>query len=142
GWSCGISHVVPFCGILWLQAPTAPRARGDPRLGIRQDGPMMSHDPRTGRRAEETLDEFQLAEDNQHYRVDIERIRFSPYFSRLSAVTQVIAQTGAGLAVHNRLTHSVKVSAVARAIAMHLHRDDGDMGEMVFELGGCHPVVV
>lgn len=103
---------------------------------------MMSHDPRTGRRAEEALDEFQLAEDNPHFRVDIERIRFSPYFSRLSAVTQVIAQTGAGLAVHNRLTHSVKVSAVARAIAMHLHRDEGAMGDVVAELGGCHPVVV
>jgi dGTPase len=30
------------------------------------------------------------------FRVDIERIRFSPYFSRLSAVTQVIPQAGSG----------------------------------------------
>lgn len=103
---------------------------------------MTTADARLGRRLPEQLDEFQLAEDNPHYRVDIERIRFSPYFSRLSAVTQVIAQSGAGLAVHNRLTHSVKVAAVARAIAMHLHRDPGPTGRLVEELGGCHPVVV
>ncbi|WP_061961424.1 deoxyguanosinetriphosphate triphosphohydrolase family protein [Demequina flava] len=99
-------------------------------------------DPRTGRRSPEELDEFQLAETRPDFRVDIERIRFSPYFSRLSAVTQVISQTGAGLAVHNRLTHSVKVAAVARAIAMHLHRDEGPVGQLVGELGGCDPVVV
>ncbi|HLS92934.1 MAG TPA: dNTP triphosphohydrolase [Microbacterium sp.] len=103
---------------------------------------MATIDPRVVRRAHEDLDEFQLAESNPHFRVDIERIRFSPYFSRLSAVTQVIAQSGAGLAVHNRLTHSVKVAAVARAIAMHLHRDPGAVGRVVDELGGCDPVVV
>ncbi|MFV0634576.1 deoxyguanosinetriphosphate triphosphohydrolase family protein [Demequina sp.] len=103
---------------------------------------MTDADPRTVRRAHEELDEFQLAERNPHFRVDVERIRFSPYFSRLSAVTQVISQTGAGLAVHNRLTHSVKVAAVARAIAMHLHRDTGPMGALVADLGGCDPVVV
>lgn len=99
-------------------------------------------DPRLVRRVAEHLDEFQLAETRPDFRVDIERIRFSPYFSRLSAVTQVISQTGAGLAVHNRLTHSVKVAAVARAIAMHLHRDTGPVGALVAELGGCDPVVV
>ena len=103
---------------------------------------MTTADDRLGRRLDEQLDEFQRAESSPHFRVDIERIRFSPYFSRLSAVTQVIAQSGAGLAVHNRLTHSVKVAAVARAIAMHLHRDEGPMGRLVEELGGCHPVVV
>jgi len=103
---------------------------------------MTIADGRLGRRLDEQLDEFQRAENSPHFRVDIERIRFSPYFSRLSAVTQVIAQSGAGLAVHNRLTHSVKVAAVARAIAMHLHRDEGPMGRLVEELGGCHPVVV
>ena len=103
---------------------------------------MTATDPRTLRRVHEDLDEFQLAESRPDFRVDIERIRFSPYFSRLSAVTQVISQSGAGLAVHNRLTHSVKVAAVARAIAMHLHRDTGSTGALVAELGGCDPVVV
>ncbi|WP_297083507.1 deoxyguanosinetriphosphate triphosphohydrolase family protein [uncultured Demequina sp.] len=102
----------------------------------------MTADPRVARRAPEDLDEFQRAERHPDFRVDLERIRFSPYFSRLSAVTQVISQSGAGLAVHNRLTHSVKVAAVARAIAMHLYRDEGPLGELVTELGGCDPVVV
>ena len=103
---------------------------------------MTEPDPRTGRNAPEVLDEFQVAERHPHFRVDLERIRFSPYFSRLSAVTQVISQSGAGLAVHNRLIHSVKVAAVARAIAMPLLRDTGEHGQIVAELGGCDPVVV
>ncbi|WP_029149904.1 deoxyguanosinetriphosphate triphosphohydrolase family protein [Microbacterium indicum] len=104
----------------------------------------MTHDtdPRTARRVPEELDDFQRAERNPDFRVDVERIRFSPFFSRLSAVTQVIAQSGAGLAVHNRLTHSVKVAAVARAIAVHLSTDPGEKGRIIAELGGCHPVVV
>ncbi|WOF24630.1 dNTP triphosphohydrolase [Microbacterium betulae] len=105
-------------------------------------GASPAHDPRTARRVPETLDEHQLRERHPEYRVDVERIRFSPYYSRLSAVTQVIAQTGAGLAVHNRLTHSVKVAAVARGIAVQLSNDTGDAGRLVAGLGGCDPVVV
>ncbi|GAA4765649.1 dGTP triphosphohydrolase [Microbacterium gilvum] len=103
---------------------------------------MSPHDPRIARRVPEALDEHQRRERNPEYRVDVERIRFSPYYSRLSAVTQVIAQTGAGLAVHNRLTHSVKVAAVARGVAVQLANDEGDRGRVVAELGGCDPVVV
>ncbi|WP_227589864.1 deoxyguanosinetriphosphate triphosphohydrolase family protein [Demequina pelophila] len=99
-------------------------------------------DPRVLRRIPEPLDEYQRVEYRPEYRVDLERIRFSPYFSRLSAVTQVISQSGAGLAVHNRLTHSVKVTAVARAIAVSFAADAGERGRLVQELGGCDPVVV
>ncbi|WP_243229560.1 deoxyguanosinetriphosphate triphosphohydrolase family protein [Microbacterium sp. CIAB417] len=102
----------------------------------------MTDDPRQERRAPETLDDFQQTEGHPHFRVDVERIRFSPYYSRLSAVTQVISQTGAGLAVHNRLTHSIKVAAVARAIATHLSARDDEAGRVAAELGGAHPVVV
>lgn len=102
----------------------------------------MTDDPRRTRRLPETLDEFQQAEGHPDFRVDVERIRFSPYYSRLSAVTQVISQAGAGLAVHNRLTHSIKVAAVARAIATHLSTRTDDRGRIVDELGGAHPVVV
>lgn len=102
----------------------------------------MMDDPRQRRRLPETLDEFQQAEGHPDFRVDVERIRFSPYYSRLSAVTQVISQTGAGLAVHNRLTHSIKVAAVARAIATHLSTRDDEPSRVVAELGGAHPVVV
>ncbi|PQZ91701.1 phosphodiesterase [Arthrobacter sp. MYb227] len=80
--------------------------------------------------------------DEDDFRVDIERIRFSPYFSRLSAVTQVIPQAGAGTVVHNRLTHSLKVSAVARSIAIGLRTCDEATRDLVTELGGCDPVVV
>ncbi|MGQ3382312.1 deoxyguanosinetriphosphate triphosphohydrolase family protein [Glutamicibacter sp. TV12E] len=80
--------------------------------------------------------------DEDEFRVDIERIRFSPYFSRLSSVTQVIPQAGSGTLVHNRLTHSLKVSAVARSIAIRLGNADESTRRLVDHLGGCDPVVV
>ncbi|MGO2658410.1 deoxyguanosinetriphosphate triphosphohydrolase family protein [Mycetocola reblochoni] len=76
------------------------------------------------------------------FRTDLERIRFSPYFSRLSAVTQVVPQTSAGPVIHNRLTHSIKVTAVAREIAVTLANDRGENGRRILRLGGCEPVVV
>src|SRR5690554_2543888 len=80
--------------------------------------------------------------DSDEFRVDLERIRFSPYFSRLSAVTQVIPQTSAGTVIHNRLTHTLKVTAVARSIAVSLGRADDETRALVDELGGCDHVVV
>lgn len=91
----------------------------------------------------------------QEFRVDLERLRFSPYFARLSAVTQVIPQSGVGPVMHNRLTHSLKVSAVARVIAANLagrqaqheafvrgeaDRDD-ETGAIIARLGGCDTIV-
>ncbi|MEO9094545.1 MAG: dGTP triphosphohydrolase [Microbacteriaceae bacterium] len=84
--------------------------------------------------------------DSEHgddeFRVDLERVRFSPYFSRLSAVTQVIPQAGSGTTVHNRLTHSLKVTAVARSIAISLSDADEESQRIISDLGGCEPVVV
>src|SRR6185295_19477926 len=60
----------------------------------------------------------------------------SPFFARLAGVTQVISPGGAGLLVHNRMTHSLKVAQVARAIA---ERSRSDLAE---KLGGCDPDVV
>lgn len=91
----------------------------------------------------------------QEYRIDLERIRFSPFFARLSEVTQVVPRSGVGPVMHNRLTHSLKVSAVARVIAAQLagraaaHREhvagraaeDDSVGRVVTELGGCDTVV-
>ena len=76
------------------------------------------------------------------FRVDLERIRFSPYFSRLSAVTQVIPQAGSGTVIHNRLTHSLKVTAVARSIAVALRTSDDETNRTIADLGGCDHVVV
>jgi dGTPase len=101
-----------------------------------------SPDLRRERRVAERLDDIERLDTEPEFRVDLERIRFSPYFSRLSAVTQVISQAGAGPVIHNRLTHSVKVTAVARSIAVTLEQDPGATGRLVRELGGCNPVVV
>ena len=58
------------------------------------------------------------------FRADRDRIVSSPFFARLGGVTQVISPGGSGLLVHNRLTHSLKVAQVARAIAERLAADD------------------
>lgn len=94
--------------------------------------------------------------DPQAFRIDLERIRFSSYFARLSDVTQVVPRSGVGPVMHNRLTHSLKVSAVARVIASQLaghatrhaeflrgeRVDDDRAGEIVTRLGGCDTIVV
>ncbi len=91
----------------------------------------------------------------QEFRIDLERIRFSSYFARLSDVTQVVPQSGVGPVMHNRLTHSLKVSAVARVIAAGLagqaaahaawtrgeRAADDATGAIVTRLGGCDTVV-
>ena len=95
------------------------------------------------------------AAEPQEYRIDLERIRFSSYFARLSDVTQVVPQSGVGPVMHNRLTHSLKVSAVARVIAAQLaghaaahesfaageRGEDDAVGAVVVRLGGCDTIV-
>jgi dGTPase len=73
------------------------------------------------------------------FRVDRDRIVSSPFLARLAGVTQVISPGGAGLLVHNRLTHSLKVAQVGRAIAERVVLSDPDL---VDKLGGCDPDVV
>src|SRR4051794_36592848 len=75
------------------------------------------------------------------YRVDRDRIVSSPFFTRLGGVTQVISPGGAGLLVHNRLTHSLKVAQVGRAVAERLAADDR-YRDLLDKLGGCDPDVV
>ncbi|NQX12210.1 dNTP triphosphohydrolase [Microbacteriaceae bacterium VKM Ac-2855] len=111
--------------------------------GVRTVGEhRRPRDWRRERRILEAVDRFSTGEEFPEYRVDLERIRFSPYFARLSAVTQVISPSGVGQVVHNRLTHSIKVTAVARAIAMQLTTTDRAQRDLVDRLGGCDPVVV
>lgn len=104
--------------------------------------PRVQIDARVQRRRPEELDEIQQADYNPEYRIDLERVRFSPYFSRLSAVTQVISQAGASALIHNRLTHSLKVTAVSRAIAVAV--DNALVGTTpgLSSPGGCDAVVV
>src|SRR6185437_13129144 len=70
------------------------------------------------------------------FRVDRDRIAASPFFARLAGVTQVVSPAGAGLLVHNRLTHSLQVAQVARAIAERVA-----CNPLVATLGGCDPDV-
>ncbi|GGM62700.1 dGTPase [Longimycelium tulufanense] len=75
------------------------------------------------------------------FRVDRDRVAASPFFARLGGVTQVVSPTGSGLLVHNRLTHSLKVAQVARAIAERLTAQ-ADVAVLLRRLGGCDPDVV
>jgi dGTPase len=75
------------------------------------------------------------------FRVDRDRIAASPFFARLAGVTQVVSPNGTGLLLHNRLTHSLQVAQVARAIAEHLGADPATV-ELTDRLGGCDPDVV
>src|SRR5690242_21860027 len=75
------------------------------------------------------------------FRADRDRVASSPFFARLGGVTQVVSPTGSGLLLHNRLTHSLKVAQVARAIAERLTAV-GDTAAVLDKLGGCDPDVV
>ena len=74
------------------------------------------------------------------FRSDLERIRFAQSFSRLAEVTQVVTADATSGVVHNRLTHTIKVTAVARAIAVRLLRTEDR--ELLRGMGGLDHVVV
>lgn len=74
------------------------------------------------------------------FRGDRDRIVASPFFARLGGVTQVVSASGSGL-LHNRLTHSLKVAQIARAIAERLISDP-ELAPLLDDLGGCDPDVV
>ncbi|HEX6360248.1 dGTP triphosphohydrolase [Actinophytocola sp.] len=74
------------------------------------------------------------------FRVDRDRVVASPFFARLGGVTQVVSASGSGL-LHNRLTHSLKVAQVARAIAERLRAEPAFV-PLLDKLGGCDPDVV
>ncbi|MGH3587845.1 MAG: deoxyguanosinetriphosphate triphosphohydrolase family protein, partial [Pseudonocardia sp.] len=75
------------------------------------------------------------------FRIDRDRIAASPFFARLAGVTQVVSPTGSGLLLHNRLTHSLQVAQVARAIAERLTTQPVERA-VIDRLGGCDPDVV
>ncbi|MBA8823641.1 dGTPase [Saccharopolyspora lacisalsi] len=75
------------------------------------------------------------------FRADRDRVSGSAFFSRLGGVTQVVSPSGSGLLLHNRLTHSLKVAQVARAIGERLLADPAD-GHRLDRLGGCDLDVV
>ena len=95
-------------------------------------------DPRLVRARPEP--ERPLASGESEFRSDLERIRFAQSFSRLAEVTQVVTANATSGVVHNRLTHTIKVTAVARAIAVRLLRTEDR--DLLRRLGGLDHVVV
>jgi dGTPase len=95
-------------------------------------------DPRLARTRPEP--ERPYAPGESEFRTDLERIRFGQSFSRLAEVTQVVNAAATSGVVHNRLTHTIKVTAVARAIAVRLLRTEDR--NLLRDLGGLDHVVV
>ncbi|GAA2807578.1 dNTP triphosphohydrolase [Saccharopolyspora taberi] len=75
------------------------------------------------------------------FRADRDRVSSSAFFARLGGVTQVVSPSGSGLLLHNRLTHSLKVANVARALAERLLRDPAN-ADALSRLGGLDGDVV
>jgi dGTP triphosphohydrolase len=99
----------------------------------------VDHDARAARRS--LVAETGAALARSPFRVDRDRIVASPFFARLAGVTQVVSPTGSGLLVHNRLTHSLQVAQVGRAIAERLAGDPATAA-VLDRLGGCDADVV
>jgi dGTPase len=76
---------------------------------------------------------------------DRDRILYASAFRRLGGVTQVVLAIEEGHVFHNRLTHSLKVSQIARRLAEKiLHDTEGDAKAKahIADLGGLDPDVV
>ncbi|HEY9840301.1 MAG TPA: dNTP triphosphohydrolase [Candidatus Obscuribacterales bacterium] len=78
-------------------------------------------------------DELDYREPGQK---DRDRILFCSAFRRLAGVTQVVS-VQEGHIFHNRLTHSMKVAQIARALALKLRKTD-DAG-LLETVGGIDP---
>ncbi|RCW40426.1 dGTPase [Halopolyspora algeriensis] len=97
---------------------------------------------RAGRRSTRLGDPQQPGDlASSPFRADRDRVSSSAFFARLGGVTQVVSPSGSGLLLHNRLTHSLKVAQVARAVAEGL-LDDPAEAERLDRLGGCDLDVV
>lgn len=91
------------------------------------------------RRPETQLWQPLTAGAESEFRVDLERLRFAPAFARLADVTQVVNAGATDRVMHNRLSHSIKVTALARAVAVGLHEIADS--EAVDRWGGLDHVV-
>ncbi|GAA1260553.1 dNTP triphosphohydrolase [Pseudonocardia aurantiaca] len=100
---------------------------------------MLDHGARAARRS--PVEESGAGLANSPFRVDRDRIAASPFFARLAGVTQVVSPTGNGLLLHNRLTHSLQVAQVARALAERLCGDPATAAQLD-ALGGLDADVV
>ena len=70
---------------------------------------------------------------------DLDRVHYSAFTRRLGGIAQIVSPTLTHSAIHNRLTHSVKVSLVAREIASDLLRtaqSNAAVRALITDLGG------
>lgn len=74
------------------------------------------------RRPESHLWQPLTAGAESEFRVDLERLRFAPAFARLADVTQVVNSDSTESVLHNRLSHSIKVTALARALSVGVRK--------------------
>ncbi len=112
-------------------AAPGPAAPGAETPGARTPGTVTDARAERGTVVGNTASRIFSDRDDVHdpWSIDLERIQFSPYFSRLSAVTQVVSPSISGAPVHNRLTHTLKVSAIARVVALQLNTRSRRAGE-------------
>jgi dGTPase len=96
---------------------------------------------RAGRRSDRSGRDSPRDLATSPFRADRDRVSASAFFARLGGVTQVVSPSGSGLLLHNRLTHSLKVAQVARAIAERLTQRSEDV-DLLDSLGGCDLDVV
>jgi len=78
-------------------------------------------------------------------RKDRDRLFYADSFHRLNGITQVLSPSLKVPALHNRLTHSMKVAQVARSIAEQLIRksyDDTGLRKHILKHGGIDADVV
>lgn len=70
---------------------------------------------------------------------DLDRVHYSAFTRRLGGIAQIVSPTLTHSAIHNRLTHSFKVSMVAREIASDLLRTaqtEPTVRTLIIDLGG------
>lgn len=87
----------------------------------------MAKPNRDRRRAREDFNEF---ESRTPFERDRDRVLYSAYFRRLSAVTQVSSPTELHT-FHNRLTHTLEVAQISRRIAERAVREVASRGNVV-----------
>lgn len=90
----------------------------------------------SGRAAPEKSPEFR-----SNFERDSDRLLYSGAFRRLAVITQVVSPAG-GHALHNRLTHALKVAQVGRRIGEKLQRSYKNKPKLLQKLGGLDPIVV
>jgi dGTPase len=76
-------------------------------------------------------------DDRSDFRRDRDIILYTSAFKRLSGITQVVSAE-AGHSFHNRLTHTLQVAQVGRALAEKLHKHSPELAEKL----GLDPDVV